>query len=273
MSRLRAGSAWFAAIVIVAAMVSAGLVIGNRNEAEASQIRAQALALSRTSAHEQAAREKAAAAAFARRQAAADRTAARKAARERKVAEAQQAADERAAREQAAEERAAREKAAQERAARRKAAAAAAAAAAEAAAGHDLTGSMTAPDINGALVTQVGGHPGQPPSELGKADRDKMGRLRDQLGAGRAFPCPAGSGGDYGDIVAGARVTVRDGKGAVLATTALTGGTLSKVGCTFAFRTHVPDADFYQVQVSRRGALTFSRGELDQQRWSVAAQL
>ena len=67
-------------------------------------------------------------------------------------------------------------------------------------------------------------------------------------------------------------MTVRDGAGAVLATTALTGGTLSKAGCTFAFRIHVPDADAYRVQVGRRDPLTFSREELDKQGWSVAAR-
>jgi hypothetical protein len=228
MSRLRAGWVCFAALVVVAALVCAGLVVGNRNDAEASQIRADARALSRTSAHEQAVRQKAAAEAVARRQAAVDRAAARRAARERKAAEAQQAADEQAAREQAAEQRAARRQAAQERADRRKAAKAAAAAAALAAAGHELTGSIA---------------------------------------------CPAGSGGGHDDIVAGARVTVRDGKGTVLATTVLTGGTPSTTGCTFAFRTHVPDADFYQVGVGHRGALTFSRDELDKKHWSVAARL
>ena len=92
-----------------------------------------------------------------------------------------------------------------------------------------------------------------------------MDRLLDQLAAGETFPCRAGSGGGYDDIAAGAPVTVKDGTGTVLATTALTGGTLSKPGCTFAFRTHVPDADFYRVQVSHRDALTFSREELDKQ--------
>ena len=67
-------------------------------------------------------------------------------------------------------------------------------------------------------------------------------------------------------------MVVRDGSGAVLATTALTGGTLSKAGCSFAFRTHVPDADAYRVQVGRRDPLTLSREELDKQGWSVAAR-
>jgi hypothetical protein len=280
MSRLRMGSAWLAALLLVAALVCAGVVIGNRNDAEASRIRADAVALSRTSAHELAVQQKAAAEAVARRQAAVDRADARRAARERRAAEAQQAAEEEAARERAAQRRAAREQAAQERAQeraqqradRRKAAAAAAAAAAVAAAGHDLAGSMTEPDVTGALVAQVGGRPGQPLTGLDAADRAKVDRLRDQVAAGRTFACPAGSGGDYEDLRAGTRVVVSDGTGAVLATTQLTGGTLSKVGCTFAFRTHVADADAYRLQVGHRDALSFSREELDKQGWSVATR-
>ena len=78
MSRLRMGSAWLAALLLVAALVCAGVVIGNRNDAEASRIRADAVALSRTSAHELAVQQKAAAEAVARRQAAVDRADARR---------------------------------------------------------------------------------------------------------------------------------------------------------------------------------------------------
>ena len=231
MSRLRGGLIWLTVLGVVLALVCAGVVIADRNDAEAAQISADARARDRAATQEQAVRQAAAARASARRQAVADRVAARRADRERRAAERQQAADEEAARQQAAAARAARQEAAAERAARRRAAKEAAAAAKEAAAeaaaaaaGHDVTGSMTEPDINGALVTRVGGYPGQPLKEFGAADLARMDRLLDRLAAGETFPCRAGSGGGYADIASGAPVTVEDGAGKVLATTALTGG-------------------------------------------------
>jgi hypothetical protein len=273
MSRLRGGLLWAAVLGAVLALVCAGVVVADRNDAEAAQISADARARDRAAAHDQAVRQAAAARATARRQAVADKAAARRADRQRKAAELQQAADEEAARQEAAEARAARREAAAERAARRRAAKEAAAAAAAEAAGHDITGSMTEPDINGALVTRVGGHPGQPLGELGEADLAKLGRLLDQLKDGTTFPCPAGSGGGFADIASGTPVTIEDGAGKVLATTVLAGGILSARGCTFTFATSVPDADFYRVEVSDRDALTLSREQLETKRWKVSARL
>ena len=82
-----------------------------------------------------------------------------------------------------------------------------------------------------------------------------------------------GTGG-YDDISAGASVTVRDGNGKTLATSELgSGDALSGVGCTYEFTVDVPDADFYRVEVSHRGELEFSRGELEQAGWEVHASL
>ena len=77
----------------------------------------------------------------------------------------------------------------------------------------------------------------------------------------------------FADVVAGGPVTIKDGAGAVLATTELVGGTLSARGCTFTFSAEVSDADFYQVAVTRRGSLNFSRTDLATTGWRVLARL
>lgn len=132
---------------------------------------------------------------------------------------------------------------------------------------------MTVPDINGALVVQLGAYPGQPLSQLSGPQLDKLGVLIDSLTKGKTYPCPGGSGGGYDDIVAGAQVVVQDGAGSVLATSSLTGGRVNVKGCTFVFSVDVPDADFYQVTVTHRGALIYSRSDLTGDDWHVAGSL
>jgi len=39
------------------------------------------------------------------------------------------------------------------------------------------------------------------------------------------------------------------------------------------FAVEVPDADFYQGEVGKRGSLTFSRDELTEKEWKVALSL
>jgi serine/threonine-protein kinase len=84
----------------------------------------------------------------------------------------------------------------------------------------------------------------------------------------------AGTGG-YSDMQLGAVVTVRDGSDKVIATGRIvTSEPLGTHQCHFTFRvSDVPDADFYQVEVSHRGALTFSRTEMDAQGWALALTL
>jgi len=71
--------------------------------------------------------------------------------------------------------------------------------------------------------------------------------------------------GGYSDIQAGTSVTVSDATGRVIATGALSGGmaTSSSV-CAFTFT--VPDVpageDFYRLEVSHRGTLTYDADEL-----------
>lgn len=190
---------------------------------------------------------------------------------------AQQQAARRAARLHATRERAAREKAAERRAAARVARQAAArervAAAAAAAAPHLITGDFTVPDINGALVTQVGGYPGQPLDTFGGGQLKKLETLLNSLAHGTTYPCPLGSGGGFSDIVQGTQVMVQDGSGEIIGSSTLAGGHLNEQGCTFTFRVTVPDTNFYQITVSHRGALTYSREEMLANGWHVSGHL
>jgi multidrug efflux pump subunit AcrA (membrane-fusion protein) len=261
-------------VLIAVGVVGGSLALGKQQRAEASQIRADALVFEQQAAQRQAARERAAA-----EQAAQDEVQRARAAESR--ARRQRAADERAAAEQAAREEAARQQTAAERAARKAAREAAReeareearAEAAAAAVRHVITGELTVPDIGGALVTQIGGQPGQALSEFDLPARKKFRRLLDSLEQGRTYPCPDGSGGRFSDIVAGAQVTIEDGAGKVLATSTLTGGLIDPRGCTFTFSAEVSDADLYRVAVAQRGGLTFSRSDLEANGWKVLARL
>jgi serine/threonine-protein kinase len=86
----------------------------------------------------------------------------------------------------------------------------------------------------------------------------------------------SGEGG-YDDIRYGTPVTVRDGTGRIIATGSLDGGKSvepSGGACEFTFRVDgVPKVDFYQVEVSHRGALTYSFSDLETHGWSVTASL
>ncbi|WP_432493159.1 hypothetical protein [Kineococcus auxinigenes] len=90
------------------------------------------------------------------------------------------------------------------------------------------------------------------------------------------------SGKGYEDISKGTRVTVRDGSGNILATSSLgssqgdgfDAGVLESVYCNYPFSvTDVPKADFYEIEVGRRGSLEFSYQELADQNWAVSFNL
>ena len=86
-------------------------------------------------------------------------------------------------------------------------------------------------------------------------------------------PC-TGEGG-YDDIRLGASVVVKDGKDVTLATGRLGPGKMREErGCEFNLEVlNVPKADFYSIEVSHRGALTYARQELAAIGWSVAFEL
>jgi hypothetical protein len=74
----------------------------------------------------------------------------------------------------------------------------------------------------------------------------------------------------YNDITAGAPVVVKDESGKILAT----GSLGSETSCRFPLTVDgIPDAKFYQVEVSHRGALTYSPSDLDQRGWKIELTL
>lgn len=82
-----------------------------------------------------------------------------------------------------------------------------------------------------------------------------------------------GSGG-YDDISYGTAVTVRDGAGEILATGSLDSGEVVGDWCNFTFTVEdVPGADFYEVEVSHRGGLSYSSKEMDEKDWFVSVSL
>jgi hypothetical protein len=88
----------------------------------------------------------------------------------------------------------------------------------------------------------------------------------------RGEPC-RGRGG-YGDVNSGTQVTVRDGSGALLATSSLRGGRADGGSCVFEFTlSDVPRADYYTFEVGRRGELSYSREDLLVEGWHVGFTL
>ena len=83
-----------------------------------------------------------------------------------------------------------------------------------------------------------------------------------------------GTGG-YDDLHVGTAVVVRDEAGKVLSTGNLDSGKISSLEtCTWAFRvTGLPDAKYYQVEVSHRGQVTYSRADLDSAHWKIDLRL
>lgn len=94
---------------------------------------------------------------------------------------------------------------------------------------------------------------------------------------GTATDC-YGSGG-YSDVESGMPVTIRDGKGDILATgNTGTGsqpeGKYSQVQCVFEFKIdNVPKADFYAIEIGRRGQLNYSFDEMQKRNWTVSLSL
>ena len=90
------------------------------------------------------------------------------------------------------------------------------------------------------------------------------------------LPCPEGPGGGFSDIADGTDVTVSDAGGTVLAIGELSGGRL--VGGLFQFQFdfevhNVPDSAIYQVEVSHRGQLRYTREDMETKGWSVVLTL
>lgn len=85
--------------------------------------------------------------------------------------------------------------------------------------------------------------------------------------------CRGGDG--YDDIRSGMSVTLRDGEGSVIGTTSLSvGRTEEPRTCIFEFAfTDVPEAEFYAIEAGRRGELTYSAEDLEEQSWTVGLEI
>lgn len=89
-----------------------------------------------------------------------------------------------------------------------------------------------------------------------------------------------GTGG-YSDISEATQVTITDGAGKLLAVTSLSEGkpSGSKLegfveGCTFSWSApDIPKADFYNIEVGRRGKLTYSYQQMEDVFWISATSL
>jgi hypothetical protein len=81
--------------------------------------------------------------------------------------------------------------------------------------------------------------------------------------------------GGYSDIQPGAMVVIKNQDGKILATGHLDAGKVVNLGrCDFAFLIQdVPDADFYLIEVSHRGEVTYSKKDLEGQGWKISLTL
>ncbi len=87
----------------------------------------------------------------------------------------------------------------------------------------------------------------------------------------------AGTGG-YDDMTAGAPVTVKNEAGSVIGTGSLGQGVSDPnyptVACDFSFTiSDLADAKFYSVEVSHRGAINYSKADLDKAGWKISLSL
>jgi hypothetical protein len=130
---------------------------------------------------------------------------------------------------------------------------------------HTISGSVTVVDFSNV------GHIDSPDAVA--TAQARLNALQ-ALQAGQTFPCPDGTGGGFDDIRTGTQVTVSDAGGKVIGTTSLTGGTMDAKGCHFTFAVpSIPKSDFYKVEVSHRGALSYSYSELQQRNWTIETKL
>jgi hypothetical protein len=82
-------------------------------------------------------------------------------------------------------------------------------------------------------------------------------------------PCDQAGTGGYSDISTGTQVTAKNASGRVLAVAALTGQRAIRRNCVWTFAMTVPDADIYQFETGRRGALSYTRSDLAADDWIV----
>jgi hypothetical protein len=98
--------------------------------------------------------------------------------------------------------------------------------------------------------------------------------LSDGYFGSKGSPCD-GSGG-YSDIIEGAQVTVsNESTSSVVAVSNLSPGKVNDDGdCEFSFKINdVPNSSVYQIEVSHRGKLVYSRKQLEENKYQVELTL
>jgi hypothetical protein len=90
-------------------------------------------------------------------------------------------------------------------------------------------------------------------------------------------PCNAIEVG-YRDIHPGTPVVVRNSSGAAIGTATLGSGDLRLTGsrrndCVYTFSLRVPDASQYQIEVSNRGLVSFSRADMVKAHWKAELRI
>lgn len=88
---------------------------------------------------------------------------------------------------------------------------------------------------------------------------------------GKTVDCRGLNG--YADFRAGMPVVAKDQAGAIVATAATEFAKVDGSDCVLKFALTVPDAPFYSLEAGHRGAITYSRADLDAKGWKVALTL
>lgn len=106
-----------------------------------------------------------------------------------------------------------------------------------------------------------------------KYDLSGMVGLLDRDGYSSSGGACAGDGG-YSDIEQGLQVVVKNAEGTILGTGHLEPGSVRGGYCVFRFRVNdLPRSRFYAVEAGRRGAITYSFQQLEDEAWSVTLTL
>jgi hypothetical protein len=80
--------------------------------------------------------------------------------------------------------------------------------------------------------------------------------------------------GGYADLKNGVQVLIEDKSGTILEKGELGGGTVTNGYCDFPFTIwNVPASDFYQVEIGRRGGLTYTKAEMEAAGWTLALSI
>ena len=80
----------------------------------------------------------------------------------------------------------------------------------------------------------------------------------------------SGTSDGFSDLTAGAAVKVKNEKDKTIGVGSLKSGHYNdSLDCIMKFTVKVPDANTYQVEVSHRGALVYTKKQMEHQHWKV----